>query len=137
MHRNFIKTAAFSGALCVLLGAFGAHTLKQYLEPEILSSFQTGVTYQFYHTFALLSLGILLKRYPGKWLERSGLLFIAGTILFSGSLYLLTALKATNEVGLGGFGLITPIGGILLVGGWISMFLGIPAVRKTESKSDH
>ena len=131
MHRNLIKTATLTGGLAVILGAFGAHTLKEYIAIEHLSTFQTGVTYQFYHSLALLGLGILTKRYPNKYMEWAGLFFVAGILLFSGSLYILTFLQATKQVGLGGFGILTPIGGVLLVAGWISFFLGIPGGKKT------
>ena len=132
MHRTFIKIAALAGALSVILGAFGAHTLKKLISVEILATYQTGVTYQFYHTFALLAVGILYKRYQNRWLEWAGRLFIAGMILFSGSLYILTAMQATRQVGLAGFGIITPVGGLLLVAGWICLFLAIPSPRKKE-----
>jgi uncharacterized membrane protein YgdD (TMEM256/DUF423 family) len=127
MHRVYLKIGAFIGALSVLLGAFAAHQLKEYLAPEVLATFQTGVTYQFYHAFALLITGILLKRYPNDWMIWAGRLFVVGIILFSGSLYLLAMLKSIKDIGLGGFGLITPVGGLLLVAGWISLLIGIPA----------
>lgn len=132
MHRTYIKLATFIGALSVIMGAFGAHKLKEFLSPEVLSSYQTGVTYQFYHTFALLAVGILYKRYQNQWMEWAGRLFVLGIILFCGSLYLLTALQATKEIGLEGFGILTPIGGLLLVAGWISFFLGIPSARMKD-----
>lgn len=134
MHRNFLRIAALFGALSVILGAFGAHKLKELLGPENVTSFQTGVTYQFYHTLALLVLGVLYKRYPNKFVEWAGFLFIGGIILFSGSLYLLTAMQATKSAGISGFGLLTPIGGLLLVAGWILLLLGIPAARKAEKE---
>jgi uncharacterized membrane protein YgdD (TMEM256/DUF423 family) len=127
MHRVYLKIGAFIGALSVLLGAFAAHQLKQYLAPDVLATFQTGVTYQFYHALALLATGILLKRYPNDWIIWAGRLFVVGIILFSGSLYLLAMLKSIKDIGLGGFGLITPIGGLLLVAGWISLMVGIPS----------
>jgi len=132
MHRTYLRIATMLGAVTVAMGAFGAHKLKQLLSPEILSSYMTGVTYQFYHTLALLAVGILYKRYQNTWMDWAGRLFILGIILFSGSLYLLTALQATKEIGLEGFGILTPIGGILLVGGWISFFLGIPSQRRKD-----
>jgi uncharacterized membrane protein YgdD (TMEM256/DUF423 family) len=132
MHRTYIKIATLIGALSVIMGAFGAHKLKEMLAPEVLSSFQTGVTYQFYHCFALLAVGILYKRYQNQWMEWAGRLFILGIILFSGSLYLLTALEATKEIGLEGFGVLTPLGGLLLVAGWISFFLAIPSNKAKE-----
>jgi uncharacterized membrane protein YgdD (TMEM256/DUF423 family) len=127
MHRVYLKIGAFIGALSVLMGAFAAHQLKQYLAPDILATFQTGVTYQFYHALALLATGILLKRYPNDWIIWAGRLFVVGIILFSGSLYLLAMLKSIKDIGLGGFGLITPVGGLLLVAGWISLMVGIPS----------
>ncbi len=132
MHRNLIKTATLFAALSVILGAFGAHKLKEILDDNNFSGFQTGVTYQFYHSLALLALGILYKRYPNKLMEWAGYLFVAGMILFSGSLYLLTILSATKKVGLGVFALLTPIGGILLVAGWVAFFLGVPRVKNSD-----
>jgi uncharacterized membrane protein YgdD (TMEM256/DUF423 family) len=127
MHRVYLKIGALIGAISVLLGAFAAHQLKQYLAPDVLATFQTGVTYQFYHALALLVTGILLKRYPNDWIIWAGRLFVVGIILFSGSLYLLAMLKSIKDIGLGGFGLITPVGGLLLVAGWISLMVGIPS----------
>jgi uncharacterized membrane protein YgdD (TMEM256/DUF423 family) len=132
MHRTYLKIAALTGAITVIMGAFGAHKLKQLVSADLVSTYQTGVTYQFYHTFALLAVGILYKRYQNKWMDWAGRLFILGTILFSGSLYLLTALQATRDIGLEGFGIITPFGGVLLVAGWLSFFLAIPSDRKKE-----
>lgn len=132
MHRTYLRIATLTGALAVILGAFGAHKLKTIVAPEIVSTFQTGVTYQFYHALALLAVGILFKRYKNKWIDWAGRLFVLGIILFSGSLYLLTALQATKKVGLEGFGIITPVGGVLLVAGWLCFFLAIPSDRKNS-----
>jgi uncharacterized membrane protein YgdD (TMEM256/DUF423 family) len=125
MHKTFIAVAALLGAVTVALGAFGAHALKKYVGPESISTFETGVRYQFYHVFALLAVGILYQHFPGKLMHYSGILFIIGIILFSGSLYLLTYLKATETVGLRGIGAITPFGGVCFIAGWILMFLAI------------
>jgi uncharacterized membrane protein YgdD (TMEM256/DUF423 family) len=132
MHRTYLKLATIMGALAVILGAFGAHKLKEMVGTDIISTFQTGVTYQFYHTFALLAVGILYRRYKSAWIDWAGRLFIIGTILFSGSLYLLTALQATKDVGLQGFGILTPVGGLLLVAGWLCFFVAIPSGKKQE-----
>lgn len=118
MHKNFLTIGAIFGGLAVILGAFGAHKLKEMVPAETVSSFQTGVQYQMYHALALLAIGLLADRHPSKWLKWSGNCFIAGILLFSGSLYLLTALKAADQVGLSGLGLITPVGGVVLVLGW-------------------
>ena len=132
MHRTFLKIGAAMGGISVLLGAFGAHQLKDYLSPEVMATFQTGVTYQFYHSIAILLAGVLHKRYPNDWIVWAGRLFITGTILFSGSLYLLAMLKSIKDVGLQGFGLLTPLGGLLLVSGWLGLMLGIPSNKPAE-----
>jgi len=135
MTRKFLHRAALMGAAAVLLGAFGAHKLKTMLDPETFSAFQTGITYQFYHTFALIAVGILYRRYKNNWLSTSGYLFVAGTILFSGSLYLLTAAVIFKGMTLGVFGFITPIGGLLLIGGWLCLLMGVPVARQIDYKS--
>ena len=125
MHKGFLQTAALLGALAVALGAFGAHALKKMVPPETVTTFETGVRYQFYHVFALLAVAILFGSFPGKNLQWAGMCFIIGIILFSGSLYALTALSATNTVGLRGIGAITPIGGVFFIVGWIFLFLEV------------
>jgi uncharacterized membrane protein YgdD (TMEM256/DUF423 family) len=125
MHKTFLIWAALLGALAVILGAFGAHKLKELVPPETVSTFQTGVTYQFYHVFALLAVGILYAHVPGPQLVWAGRLFLIGILLFSGSLYVLTLLKATDTVGLRGIGAITPIGGLAFIGGWVMLLLGV------------
>ncbi|MGE5107971.1 MAG: DUF423 domain-containing protein [Sphingobacteriales bacterium] len=125
MNRTFLKLGAVIGALSVALGAFGAHALKQHLVTDELAIFETAVRYQFYHVFALLSAGILFKEYPNKWINYSGRLFTAGIILFSGSLYLLTFLKASAINNFNWVGAITPLGGLAFICGWLSLFAGI------------
>ena len=125
MHKGFLILASILGALSVLIGAFGAHALRQMVPAESVATFETGVRYQFYHVFALLAVAILFQSFPGKWLTASGWMFILGILLFSGSLYLLTASKATNTVGLKGIGIITPIGGLFFIAGWICLLIGI------------
>lgn len=114
MKRNFIILAGILGALAVILGAFGAHALKARLTAEQLQVFETGVRYHFYHVFALLLTAILYKDYPGKLLTWAGSLFIAGIVLFSGSLYLLS-----NLAGFKMLGVITPVGGLCFIIGWL------------------
>lgn len=125
MHKGFLQTAALLGALSVALGAFGAHGLKKLVPPETVTTFETGVRYQFYHVFALLAVAILYDRFNADWMRYAGISFLVGIVLFSGSLYLLTILKATNTVGLSGLGAITPFGGLFLIAGWVCMFLSI------------
>ncbi len=125
MHTFFLKTAALLGALAVVLGAFGAHALKQLLSDKYLAVFETAVRYQFYHVFALVAVGILFKEFPNNYLLWSGRLFCYGILIFSGSLYLLTLLEALGQQGFKWLGAITPIGGLCLIAGWILMVLGI------------
>ena len=120
MHKGFLRTAAWLAAIAVALGAFGAHGLKKIVPPDTVSSFETGVRYQFYHVTAML-----LEKFPGKWLVRAGYAFIIGIFLFSGSLYLLTAIKATEQVGLQGIGIITPFGGVFFILGWVCLAVGL------------
>ena len=137
MSKRFIRYAAILGALSVALGAFGAHALKKLVEADVVATFETGVRYQFYHTFALLAIGILYRRMPTKIMEWAGILFISGIVLFSGSLYLLTYLNATETVGLKGVGAITPLGGLCFVAGWICLFIQSlkPSVHHQKSKA--
>ncbi len=119
MHKKFIGIAAFTGALAVILGAFGTHALKAILSPGQLVSFETGVRYQFYHAFALLAAGILYKEFPNNLLQWAGRLFICGILLFSGSLYVLTTMPGMTWVGP-----ITPLGGLCFIAGWLLLALG-------------
>ena len=125
MHKGFLKWAAFLGALAVALGAFGAHGLKKIVDADAVATFDTGVRYQFYHVFALLVVAILYERFPNKWLRYSGTCLLIGILLFSGSLYVLTALKATETVGLRGVGVVTPIGGLVFILGWLFLLVGV------------
>lgn len=110
--------AALAG-LAVALGAFGAHGLKKLVPPETVDTFLTGVQYQMIHALALLLTGILAEKFSSKFLSFAAVCFGWGILLFSGSLYLLTYLKATSTIGLGGWGLITPFGGVAFILGWV------------------
>jgi len=125
MNKTYLLTGSISGALAVALGAFGAHGLKQIVDADAVGTFQTGVQYQMYHSLALLAVAIIFEKFPNKWIKWAGSCFIMGIILFSGSLYLLTALKATDQTGLTGVGIITPFGGIFFILGWLFLLAGI------------
>jgi len=116
MRRLFLFFGGLFGGLGVFLGAFGAHTLKARLTPELLATFETGVRYQIYHALALLAVALLYGSQPVKGLmTASGWLFVVGTLLFSGSLYVLV---------LGGvrwLGAITPVGGAAFIIGWFCL----------------
>jgi uncharacterized membrane protein YgdD (TMEM256/DUF423 family) len=135
MHKTFLTVAVTFSALAVILGAFGAHALKQMLPPDSVSVFETGVRYQFYHSFALLVSGILYERFRNKWIIYSGYSFIAGIFLFSGSLYLLSLMKATNTVGLTQIGIITPFGGLFFIAGWIFLLMAFNVKNQSSLKS--
>ena len=115
MHRLFLLSGAVFAALAVAAGAFGAHGLKNRLGPELLGVFETGVRYQMYHALALILLAVLAARLPGRLTLFAGGFFIAGIMLFSGSLYLLSL---TGQRWLGA---ITPLGGLAFLLGWCSM----------------
>jgi uncharacterized membrane protein YgdD (TMEM256/DUF423 family) len=135
MHKLFLKIAVTFLALGVVIGAFGAHGLKQVLPADSLAAFETGVRYQFYHAFALLATGILYERFQNRWTVYSGYAFITGIILFSGSLYALTLMKTTNTVGLNGIGVITPVGGLFFIAGWILLFVALNQKNLSTIKS--
>jgi uncharacterized membrane protein YgdD (TMEM256/DUF423 family) len=118
----------------VAIGAFAAHQLKPIVSPEVLQIFETAVRYQFYHVFALLAVGILYHQYPGKWLNRAGFLFIAGMLLFSGSLYLLCIAKHLYPADKSWIGAITPLGGVSFIAGWVLLAIGITKHSPTNSE---
>ncbi len=120
MHKSFLITGAFIAALSVLLGAFGAHYLKNVLSIDGLQIFESAVRYQFYHAFALIIVGLLYKDFGGKYLNYSGKFFIAGIILFSGSLYILCAASTMRWIGA-----ITPLGGLCFIVGWSLIVVGV------------
>ncbi len=117
MDRLFLTVGALSGALSVAAGAFASHGLRERLEPRMLEVFETGARYQMYHALALLLVGLAASRWPGTLTNASGLLFVAGTIVFSGSLY------AYTGTGVRAFAIITPIGGVCFIAGWVCLAL--------------
>jgi uncharacterized membrane protein YgdD (TMEM256/DUF423 family) len=100
------------------LGAFGAHSLKARLPPDMLAVFDTGVRYQMYHVFAILAAAAAWSRWGGRLFALAGGLFIAGILVFSGSLYLLAF------TGVRGLGAITPLGGLAFLAGWLCLAWG-------------
>jgi len=112
-----LKLAAFFGFLSVLIGAFGAHGLEGVLiENQRLETYKTAVNYQFYHTLALLLVGVLMMSNPSKYLIRSAKMFVYGILFFSGSLYLLSLTNYTL------IGVVTPIGGLFFIFGWLALY---------------
>jgi len=115
MDRLFFALGCLSGFLGVALGAFGAHALKERLDAELLATFEVGVRYQMVHALALLAVGWACTRWPGTLVNASGWLFVAGSVIFSGSLY------ALSLTGLRWLGAITPLGGLGLLAGWLCL----------------
>jgi uncharacterized membrane protein YgdD (TMEM256/DUF423 family) len=116
MAKLFITLASCSGMLAVMLGAFAAHALKNTLDEYSLGVFHTAVQYHFYHSFALLAVGILAISQPESLLLRSsGWLFFIGLLLFCGSLY------ALSFSGVRWLGAITPLGGLCFIAGWAAL----------------
>jgi uncharacterized membrane protein YgdD (TMEM256/DUF423 family) len=122
MNYSYIRTGAIFAGLAVLLGAFGAHTLKEQLAPEQLQVFETGVRYQFYHAIAIILCGIL----AGKFNVRpSFLLFCGGIVLFSFSLYILSCRQILGIESWTWLGPVTPLGGLLFIAGWGMMIVNV------------
>ncbi|HEX5705946.1 MAG TPA: DUF423 domain-containing protein [Pyrinomonadaceae bacterium] len=117
MERTFFILGAASAFVGVAAGAFGAHGLKSRLDADMLAVFETGVRYQMYHALALLASAWAAARWPGTLANASGWLFVAGTLIFSGSLYVLSLTGARW------LGAITPIGGLAFLAGWACLAL--------------
>jgi uncharacterized membrane protein YgdD (TMEM256/DUF423 family) len=122
MTRLFLGLGALSAMLSVLIGAFGAHALRGRMTPDLLAVYHTGTQYQFYHSLGVLLIALLIAHFP----ERSefvwaGWLMLAGIVLFSGSLYILSL------TGISIFGAITPIGGVAFIAAWA--ILAVTALR--------
>jgi uncharacterized membrane protein YgdD (TMEM256/DUF423 family) len=116
MQKIFLIAGSISGALSVAIGAFGAHKLKPFLlQTGRLDTFEKGVQYQFYHSFALLILGLIMMKMEHKFLNYAGYCFMGGIIVFSGSLYILCLSNVSK------WGAVTPFGGVLMIAGWVLM----------------
>ncbi len=128
MKKKILITATIFGALAVITGAFGAHGLSAKLKPQDMQVWNTAVQYQFYHVFALIGLSAL-SRYQTRLINDCYYLFSFGIILFSGSLYLLATRELTELSWIKVIGPVTPLGGVLFIGGWITM-----AIAATKNK---
>ena len=117
--KIFLTLGSISGALAVMIGAFGAHGLKEKLTEEMLPIYKTGVEYHFYHTLALLAVGMIAMHVKSPLLTASGWSMAAGIVIFSGSLY------ALSISGVRVLGAITPIGGLCFMVGWVLLALTI------------
>ncbi|SDK16331.1 DUF423 domain-containing protein [Sediminibacillus albus] len=119
--KLFLILGIINGFLAVALGAFGTHGLEGKLSEKALSTWEKAVNYQMFHTMALLVVGLLLSRFQAASLSTAGWLFFAGIILFSGSLYIYA------PTGIRMFAMITPLGGLAFLAGWIA--LGYAAIK--------
>ncbi len=115
MERTFLALGALSAGISVAAGAFGAHALRARLAPDLLAVFETGARYQMYHALGLVAVAWAAARWPTGAASLAGWLFVAGTVLFSGSLYAL-ALSGARWLGA-----VTPLGGVAFLAGWAAL----------------
>lgn len=120
MFKIFASLGSINALIAVMLGAFGAHALKSRLSSDMMDIFQTGVQYHFYHALGLLAVGLIAYHLPDSaWLKWSGWLMLAGIVIFSGSLYILSI------SGIKWLGAITPIGGTAFIFAWVLLTIAI------------
>ena len=120
MPKTFLLLGTLNTVLCIALGAFGAHGLKQILSADMLSVYHTGVQYHFYHAFGMIVIGLLLLHFPkSRFMSISGWLMMAGIVLFSFSLY------ALSITGTKAFVMITPFGGVSFLSAWLLLTYAI------------
>ena len=112
MDRSFLALGSLSAGIAVAAGAFGAHALRARLSPADLATFETAARYQMYHALALLAVAWAVQQWPGALPRTAGWMFVAGTVVFSGSLYMLVL------SGQRWLGAVTPIGGVAFLAGW-------------------
>ena len=124
--RRFLLIGALSAGIAVGAGAFGAHALRARLEPRLLEVFETAARYQMYHALAIIAAALVLA-WPGvtttKLVSRAAWCFVAGTVLFSGSLYVLAC------TGITALGAITPLGGVAFIAGWVLLAIAVSTRR--------
>jgi len=125
MQKTILSLGASFAALAVILGAFGAHALKEKLAPDQLQVFETGVRYQIYHAFAIIIVAMLFDKLNPSMLNYSAYFFVAGIIFFSGSLYLLASKSILGIESWSFLGPITPLGGLCFIAGWVLLAVSV------------
>ena len=138
MGKRFLVFSGFSGAIAVALGAMAAHFLKAKVDTGLitemnLQTFETAARYQMYHSIALLVVALLSDKINNKLLPKAGYCFMAGIVLFSGSLYLISTAGLLGFTDIHWLGPITPIGGLFFIAGWL--FLSMAGIRKKRDAS--
>ena len=125
MYKTALILGFVFAGLGVVIGAFGAHALKPMMDLGQQNTFETGVRYQMYHSFALIAIGLLGAHVGASHIQYATLFFTLGIICFSGSLFALSLLQMNGVVGLKGVGIITPIGGLFFIIGWILSVIAV------------
>ncbi len=118
MNRTFVSLGALLAGIAVALGAFGTHALRDRLTPKALETWHTAVQYHVIHALALIAVGLICAHASSKWVLRSGWLFVAGILIFGGTLY------GYALTGVTAFAIITPLGGLCFILGWLMLALG-------------
>jgi uncharacterized membrane protein YgdD (TMEM256/DUF423 family) len=135
MQKRFIRFAGISGAIGVALGAMAAHFLKSKVETGMitlndLQAFETGSRYQIYHSITLLVIALMYDKLHNAFISKAVYCFMAGIVLFSGSLYLLSTANLIGLTSVRWLGPVTPIGGLFLIAGWL--LIGFSVAKKDE-----
>lgn len=134
IFKPALNAACVFALIAVIVGALNAHAFEKILTPQLRYDCETAVKYQFYHALALCAAGILYAFRNNKWIKTASWLFVAGIVLFCGSIYLLIALKASSQTGLGALGVLTPIGGLCFMAGWLCLMIGINIKRTADDQ---
>lgn len=133
MTKKFLITVGILGVLSVILGAFGSHLLNGKISEENMRVYNIALTYQIYHTIALLALTFMNRYISRKYLDIIYWFFVVGIGLFSGSLFLISTQEATNLI-IGSIGFLTPLGGISMIAGWlVVVFIGVTYQHKKRA----
>ena len=129
-HKKVLIIAGILGAIAVIMGAMGAHALETLISPNSLKSYLTGARYNMVHAITLVALAGNQQYIHPKWFQISTYTFLIGTLLFSGSIYLLSTSAITGIEAKSVLGPITPIGGLVLISGWVSIVIGAIQAKK-------